>query len=82
MTTASDPHELTMPNGDCIRGCKPVDGAIVHDLALHRGLRCPKCGHFVTWFNDVPLRGFCSGPPDKEHSEWSAIVPREYNPYL
>ena len=80
--TVQTPYEDTMPNGDCIRGCPLVGDAIVHDLALHRGLQCPKCGHFITWFNDVPLRGYCWGPDNKAHRAWSAIVPREYNPYL
>jgi hypothetical protein len=71
-----------MSNGDCVRDCRPVNGVLAHDLALHLGLRCHKCGHFITWFNDVPLRGFCWGPEAKEHPEWSALVPAEYNPYL
>ena len=66
----------------CGPACPIVDGQVVHSLARHNGLRCKKCGRYVTWFNDVPLRGFCWGPDEAEHDEWSALVPRQYNPYL
>jgi len=36
--------------------------------------RCPKCGRTISWFNDIPLRGFCWGTPDNEHKEYSVIV--------
>jgi hypothetical protein len=35
---------------------------------------CPKCGRRITWFNDIPLRGFCWGTPDNEHEEHSVVV--------
>jgi hypothetical protein len=35
---------------------------------------CPKCGRTINWFNDIPLKGFCWGPPDNEHEEYSVIV--------
>lgn len=44
---------------------------------------CPRCGkrtHF--WYNDVPLRAFCWGTEEKEHREWSKVIPRPFNPYL
>ena len=64
----------------CVYGCP--DGA--HDLRNHRGLACGICGEPVTWFNDVPLRGFCWGDKNGrgEHREWSKLVPAKYNPYL
>ena len=37
--------------------------------------KCPKCGKKITWFNDIPLRGFCWGTEEKEHSEYSVAVP-------
>jgi hypothetical protein len=35
---------------------------------------CPVCGRRITWFNDIPLRGFCWGTPDNEHEEYSVVV--------
>jgi len=36
---------------------------------------CPKCGKRITWFNDIPLRGFCWGTEENEHPEYSVVVP-------
>ena len=44
---------------------------------------CPYCGKKEGhWYNDVPLRVFCWGTPEKPHREWHKIVPKPYNPYL
>lgn len=37
--------------------------------------KCPKCGKQITWFNDIPLRGFCWGTYENEHDEFSVEVP-------
>jgi hypothetical protein len=37
--------------------------------------KCPKCGRSITWFNDIPLRGFCWGTEENEHPEYSVEVP-------
>jgi predicted nucleic-acid-binding Zn-ribbon protein len=36
--------------------------------------RCPKCGRTITWFNDIPLKGYCWGTHDNEHEEYSVVV--------
>jgi hypothetical protein len=43
--------------------------------------RCPICGEYPTWFNDVPLRAFCWGPDGKPHEEWSKVITGEDQPY-
>jgi endogenous inhibitor of DNA gyrase (YacG/DUF329 family) len=35
---------------------------------------CPKCGKKITWFNDIPLKGFCWGTSENEHEEYSVKV--------
>jgi hypothetical protein len=47
---------------------------------------CPVCGKKKWWYNDVPLRGFCWGPPPADdpmgasHAEVSIVVPVPLNP--
>jgi len=35
---------------------------------------CPVCHQKITWFNDIPLRGFCYGSDEAPHGEASRIV--------
>ena len=44
--------------------------------------KCPKCGRIIKWFNGIPLKGFCWGTEEEEHSEYSALVPPKLNPYM
>jgi hypothetical protein len=44
--------------------------------------RCPHCGDYPTWFNDVPLTAFCWGPDEEnEHEEWNKVIPGDAQPY-
>jgi len=38
---------------------------------------CPICNQKITWFNDIPLKGFCWGTEENEHKEYSFIVKEE-----
>lgn len=37
-------------------------------------MHCPKCGKKITWFNDMPLSGFCWGTNEEEHEEYRQKV--------
>lgn len=43
--------------------------------------KCPYCNKFPKWFNNVPLMAYCWGPENKEHKEWTKVVPRPLQPY-
>ena len=43
--------------------------------------KCPKCGEYPTWFNNVPLVAYCGGPDGKRHKEMEALVPSPVQPY-
>jgi len=44
--------------------------------------KCPICNKYPFWFNDVPLKAYCSGSEKKPHKEWTKVVPTPHNPYL
>lgn len=35
---------------------------------------CKICGRKITWFNDIPLKGYCWGTEEKEHKEYKILV--------
>lgn len=46
--------------------------------------RCPICGRYPGWFNDVPLTAFCwgpAGPRNHEKREARCVVPWPLQPY-
>jgi len=43
--------------------------------------KCPICGRYPTWFNNMPLTGYCWGRVNKPHEEWSRVVPENDQPY-
>jgi hypothetical protein len=42
---------------------------------------CPICGRTIDWFNDVPLKAYCWGVMDDEHTGVVRIVPSPVQPY-
>ena len=43
--------------------------------------RCPICGKYPTWFNDIPLTAYCWGTEEDEHEEWNKVIPGKAQPY-
>ena len=43
--------------------------------------RCPKCGRYPTWFNDIPLTAYCYGPENRPHPVMERVVPGAAQPY-
>lgn len=52
------------------------------DAAKKAAGPCPVCGETDLWLNGVPLKAFCWGTEEKEHPQWSKVVPAPHNPYL
>jgi hypothetical protein len=41
-------------------------------------VNCKVCGRKITWFNDIPLKGYCWGTEEKEHKEYKVVIDRNY----
>lgn len=41
-------------------------------------INCKICGRKITWFNDIPLKGYCWGSEENEHREYKVLVNRDY----